>query len=700
MHQANLVELHSNDREQLLTEKDTMLANSERLPGFVQEYQAMIIRKLNSKETRIMLIIMALEAYLSIILFSYLELTAANNLFEVYQFFPYVIMTVLMVEIVLKINLTFNLKREAYQFYDDININHLIHKRTNLNQNMELNKIKDLNCLWGILQLEIFYIKCLSRKLEEYTNRILEYESNQNQIKEQQVCHQSIQAIYSYIRFRQLYVTLKICIFLLLLNNIYGKNSSEIVVLVIYISFLTLLNIWFNYHIAVVYLFCRSSILSFRDFIILISEISIKCSHSLMFLYLLTHLDGIYIIFSSIFICICSIMAATITIQLNTNFDAQYQGIFDMLFLGYSVNYYIGLKHREYFVKCVAYTFKTDLLKQFVIFIIQLVFILYYYYSNLPEFNIHEQFVIGLISALFITRVSMTLFKITYYLKPKQILIRLKTFSGVPHFIEETITSPQTLNPAPNNLRELWQQQQEIQLQQQLQQQSENKSEVNSAAEVKDLNICVQSQFSQLNKCQIKNNQRRLLIQKLITSKLELSPYKLTFYSDQDIYEFEQTQELQFILSELIKYKKTELIFLISNQIKVFNQYGHINVLIHRYNKELMLFIEKFIIPDAGSIQIDSCYKHNSDIYIQLILLYNTINKEFDVHTKIMLQPQDMVSQLPINRHQKSNQLKMVKNVINSKIITILKIIVMSRIASQYLYQNSCYVLYDLAEID
>ncbi|EAR95222.1 transmembrane protein, putative (macronuclear) [Tetrahymena thermophila SB210] len=699
MHQVNLVELHNNDREQLLTEKDTMLANSERLPGFVQEYQVMIIRKLNQKETRIMLMVMSLEAYLSIILFGYLELTAANNLFEVYQFFPYVIMTVLMVEIVLKINLTFNLKREAHQFYDDININHLIHKKKNLSQTIGQDQNKELICLWGILQLEIFYIQCLSRKLQEYTQRILEYESNQNQIKEQQVCHQSIQAIYSYMRFRQLYVTLKICIFLLLLNNIYGKNSSEIVVLVIYISFLTLLNIWFNYHIAVVYLFCRSFILSLRDFVILICEISIKCSHSLMFLYLLTHLDGVYIIFSSAFICICSIMGATITIQLNTNFDAQYQGIFDMVFLGYSVNYYIGLKHREYFVKNVAYTYKKDLLKQFIIFIIQLAIILYYYYSNLPEFNIHEQFVIGLISALFIIRVSMTLFKITYYLKPKQILIRLKTFSGVPHFIEETITSPQTLNPAPNNLRELWQQQQEIQLQQQQQYESELKSEVNSATE-KDLNTCPTSQIPQLNKCQSKNNQRRLLIQKLITQKLELSPYKLTFYSDQDIYEFEQTQELQLILSELIKYKKTELIFLISNQIKIFNQYGHINVLIHRYNKELMLFIERFIIPDAGSIQIDSCYEHNSDIYIQLILLYNTINKEFDVNTKITLQPQDMISKLPVNRHQKNNQLKAIRNVINSKMITILKIIIMNRIVSQYLYQSSCYVLYDLAQID
>ncbi|KAL4505933.1 hypothetical protein ABPG72_013694 [Tetrahymena utriculariae] len=677
MHQVNLVELHNNDREQLLTERDTMLANSERLLGFVQEYQVMIIRKLNSKETKVMLAVMVLEAYLSIILFSYLELTAANNLLEVYQFFPYVIIAVLVVEIVLKINLTFNLKREARQFYDEININHLIHKKKNSNQNMEQNQNKELICLWGILQLEIFYIQCLSRKLKEYTQRLLEYESNQNQIKEQQVCHQSIQAIYSYIRFRQLYVTLKICIFLLLLNNIYGKNSSEVMFIVIYISFLTLLNIWFNYHIAVVYLFCRSSILSFRDFVILISEISIKCLHSLMFLYLLTHLDGIYIFFSSIFICICSIIGAAITIQLNTNFDAQYQGIFDMIFLGYSVNYYIGLKHREYFVKCVGYTFKKDLFKQFIIFIIQLVIIIYYYYSNLPQFNIHEQFVIGLISALFMTRVAITLFKITYYLKPKQILIRLKTFSGVPHFIEETITSPQTLNPAPHNLRELWEQQQEIQKQEYQQ------SQINSQAE-----------------CESKNNQRRLLIQKVITSKLELSPYKLTFYSDQDIYEFEQTQELQFILSEMIKYKKTELIFLISNQIKVFNQYGHINVLIHRYNKELMLFIEKFIVPDAGSIQIDSCYTHNSDIYLQLILLYNTINKEFDLNTKITLLPEDMISQLPVNRHQKNNQLKMIKNVINSKMITILKIIIMNRIVSQYLYQSSCYVLYDLAEID
>ncbi|KAL4505932.1 hypothetical protein ABPG72_013693 [Tetrahymena utriculariae] len=683
----NPIEINHADDDQLLTERDIKLDNQERLPGFTQEYHCKIVKKLNFKQNKFMLIFMTLEFYLSIGLVFYLYLTDNDHFNEVYTFFPYVIMTVLLLEIILKISMNFNVRREAILFYTNINsVKNKNNKKYQIDSRLSFLCTFSLTWLHGLFQLEIFYIFNLLKSLAEFTLNEIEYESEQNQMKEQEALHQSIQQLYSYIKFRQLYIMMKLCIFLLLLND-YPDYCTEALVLVIYIAFLTCLNTWINYHFAVVYLFCRASILSKRDFFILMVEISIKCLHSAMFLYLITHISGLKIIISSIFISACSILAAATTVQINNEFDDQQQGVFDMLFLGFSVNYYVGLKHREYFVKKVGYQYKIDLLKQIVILCIQIAIIIDYYETNIAGLRLQQEIIIGLSSLFSLFRVCMTIFKISYYLKPKQILIRLKTFSGIPHFIEETIKTPQSLNFIPNNNTILIKQQQQF-------------------GSVSSMNYCsinikdVQQDLMYQNNEKTLRLQRERIIKEKLISKLELSPYKLTFYSEQGIYELVQSHELKIIVSELIKYKKTEFIFLISNQIKILNQYGHINVLIHRYNKELIEFIESYLMPEAQSIQIDSCYQNNSDVFIQLMLLYNTIDKEFNLNTKMILQPQDMLNKLPIAQNYKNKYQKVIKNLINSKIITILKIIVMSNYISPQLLVNPCYVLFDLADID
>lgn len=60
-----------------------------------------------------MLWAISLEFYLSIALLVYLYLEDSCNQFEVYQYFPFVIITVLLIELVLKISLSFNLRKEA-----------------------------------------------------------------------------------------------------------------------------------------------------------------------------------------------------------------------------------------------------------------------------------------------------------------------------------------------------------------------------------------------------------------------------------------------------------------------------------------------------------------------------------------------------------------------------------------------------------
>ncbi|EAR95223.2 transmembrane protein, putative (macronuclear) [Tetrahymena thermophila SB210] len=683
----NPIEISHNDNDQLLTERDIKLDNQDRLPGFTQEYHCKIVNKLNFKQTKFMLIFMTLEFYLSIGLVLYLYLTDNDNFYEVYTFFPYVLMTVLLVEIILKISINFNIRREAILFYT--NINTVKNKNNKKNKNdSKMNFCCSFSFSWlhGLFQLEILYINNLLQSLVEFTLNEVEYENEQNQMREQESLHQSIQQMYSYIKFRQLYIMMKLSIFLLLLNN-YPEYCIQALVLCLYIAYLTVLNTWVNYHFAVVYLFCRASILSKSDFLSLIAEISIKCLHSAMFLYLITHISGVKIIVSSIFISVCSILAAATTVQMNNEFDDQQQGVFDMLFLGFSVNYYVGLKHREYFVKKVGYQYKIDLLKQIVILCIQIAIIIDYYETNIAGLRLQQEIIIGLSSVLSLFRVCMTIFKISYYLKPKQVLIRLKTFSGIPHFIEETLKSPQSLNFIPNNNTILIKQQQQF-------------------GSASSLNCCsiiikdVEQELIQQNKEKALRLQREKMIKDKIISKLELSPYKLTFYSEQGIYELVQSRELKFMLSELIKYKKTEFIFLISNQIKILNQYGHINVLIHRYNKELIEFIESYLMPEAQSIQIDSCYQNNSDVFIQLMLLYNTIDKEFNLNTKMILQPQDMLNKLPITQNQKTKYQKVIKNLTNSKIITMLKIIAMNNYISPSLLINPCYVLFDLANID
>ncbi|KAL4480406.1 hypothetical protein ABPG74_020922 [Tetrahymena malaccensis] len=683
----NNIEISHNDNDQLLTERDIKLDNQERLPGFTQEYHGKIVKKLNFKQNKLMLIFITLEFYLSIGLVLYLYITDNDNFYEVYTFFPYVLMTVLLVEIILKISINFNLRREAILFYTSISA-----VKNKNNKKSQIDSMKNFFCsfqfswLHGLFQLEILYINNLIQNLAEFTLNEVEYENEQNQMREQEALHQSIQQMYSYIKFRQLYIMMKLSIFLLLLNN-YPEYCTQALVLCIYIAYLTALNTWVNYHFAVVYLFCRASILSKRDFLILIAEISIKCLHSAMFLYLITHISGVKIIISSIFISVCSILAAATTVQMNNEFDDQQQGVFDMLFLGFSVNYYVGLKHREYFVKKVGYQYKIDLLKQIIILCIQIAIIIDYYETNIAGLRLQQEIIIGLSSVLSLFRVCMTIFKISYYLKPKQVLIRLKTFSGIPHFIEETFKSPQSLSTIPiNNSIQIKQNQQ-----------------FGSVSSLKCCSINIKDVEQELmyqNQQKTLRLQREKMIKDKLISKLELSPYKLTFYSEQGIYELVQSHELKTMLSELIKYKKTEFIFLISNQVKILNQYGHINVLIHKYNKELIEFIESYLMPEAQSIQIDSCYQNNSDVFIQLMLLYNTIDKEFNLNTKMILQPQDMLNKLPITLNQKTKYQKVIKNLTNSKIITMLKIIVMNNYISPSLLVNPCYVLFDLADID
>lgn len=125
------------------------------------------------------------------------------------------------------------------------------------------------------------------------------------------------------MKFRQICLNMKLCIFLLLLKDVCSDYSTQLIVLAVYIGYLVCVNIWINFHFAVVYLFCRSSILSRSDFLILISEIAIKCLHSLVFIYLLTHIEGIYTPFSAVFISLCTILSICIVIQLNTLFDKQ-----------------------------------------------------------------------------------------------------------------------------------------------------------------------------------------------------------------------------------------------------------------------------------------------------------------------------------------------------------------------------------------
>ena len=52
---------------------------------------------------------------------------------------------------------------------------------------------------------------------------------------------------------------------------------------------------------------------------------------------------------------------------------------------------------------------------------------------------------------------------------------------------------------------------------------------------------------------------------------MEQSQFKMTFYSESDTTEYEINPEIKLILSQLVSYTKSELIYLISNQIKIMN---------------------------------------------------------------------------------------------------------------------------------
>ncbi|EAR95221.2 transmembrane protein, putative (macronuclear) [Tetrahymena thermophila SB210] len=680
------------DNESLLTEESGNVNQQDMLQGFAHEYQIKIVNKLNYLQTKLLIWVLNLEIFLSLALIAFIYISQTQSgQFEIFSHFTLFFLVISSLEIFMRFTMSCYVRKEAEQFYS---------KQQKLLRYGIASRSSFSNCsielcpIWSLLQLDGFYALSLCKKLQEYNSKMIDYDEVIYENRGRFIIRQSIQAFYSFVKFRQVYLNLRMCVLIMMLTNTYNFNQTLFYIIVAYIPLLVMLNIWINFHFAVVYLFYRQSHLSLKDTLYLIGEITLKCVHSVSFYYVFTHVQDILPYFSVFFLSACTIYATSITIQINSLFDSSSYSVFELIFLGYSTNHYIGLKHKEYFFNKIGYFYKTDIFKQVFIFSVQLTVLLVYYEENKSISNSQIIAIIAIVSFLALLRFGVILIKVNIYLKPKAIIVRLKTFQGTTCFIEEDKMSQQSNKPK-NNESQL--EKQKYPLEQGL---DENINEDDQKPNIFDLQKSFNSNHSPIqldfNKTRNLQKMKEIKIKEILNSKIEHNQYKITFFTESNISEFEMNPDMRCVLSEIVRYKRSEITFLISNQIKIWNQYGHINVLINKYDGNLMLFIERYIIPFSKSIQIDSCYKRNSDTFIQLMLLYNVINKELDPYSKITLKPIDLVQQLPLPYNRKQDYLTVINKIINSKTISLLKMIAYNKNISPLLFQHPCQVLYDL----
>ncbi|KAL4480404.1 hypothetical protein ABPG74_020920 [Tetrahymena malaccensis] len=683
-----------NDQESLLTEDSGNVNQQDMLQGFAHEYQIKIVNKLNYLQTKLLVWFLNLEIFLSLALLALIYAAQyETQQFEIFSHFTLFFLVISSLEIFMRFTMSCFVRREAEQFYSKQQ--KLLRYGLASRESFQ-NCSTELNPIWSLLQLDSFYAICLCKKLQDYNSKIIDYDEAVYENRGRLIIRQSIQAFYSFVKFRQVYLNMRMCVLIMMLANIYNSNQIIFYLVLAYIPFQVMLNIWINFHFAVVYLFYRQSHLSLKDNLYLIGEITLKCVHSVSFYYVFTHVQDILPYFSVFFLSACTIYATSITIQINSLFDSSSYSVFELIFLGYSTNHYIGLKHKEYFFNKIGYFYKTDIFKQVFIFSVQLTVLLFYYEENKSISNSQLLIIIGIVSFLALLRFGVILIKVSIYLKPKAILVRLKTFQGTTCFIEEDKMS-QSSTKQKNSENQLEKQKYPLD---QDQDQDENANQEDKNPNVFDLQKSFTYNHSPIqldfNKTKNLQKMKEIKIKEILNSKIEHNQYKITFFTESKISEFENNPDMRCVLSEIVKYKRSEITFLISNQLKIWNQYGHINVLINKYDGNLLLFIEKYIIPFSKSIQIDSCYKRNSDTFIQLMLLYNVINKELDPYSKITLKPIDLVQQLPLPYNRKQDYLTVVNKIINSKTISMLKMIAYNKNVSPLLFQHPCQVLYDL----